>query len=179
MLYEQVIDDELAQMDKDVEAAQKVLEVSEIQVPLRHLMRSCVTIDVSASTQDAIDLLIENRIGAASVVEDDTLRGIFSERDVLRKVLNKQVGDLTQISVTQFMKIDPQTASPEDMLDTAILYMARGGYRHLPIVDEQQYPLGMVSIRDVISYLVEYFPREVLTLPSNPIRDALKAREGA
>ena len=179
MLYDQAIDDELAQMDKDAEASLKALKVSEIQVPLRHLMRSCVTINITASTQDAIDLLIGHLIGAASVVEDGVLRGIFGERDVLRKVLNKQVGDLTQIPVTQFMKADPQTANPEDSLDTAVLYMARGGFRHLPIVDEQQHPIGMVSIRDVISYLVEYFPQEVLTLPSNPVRDALKAREGA
>ena len=179
MLYGHVIDEELAQMDKDTETSDKVLQVNEIQVPLRHLMRACVTINVLTSTQDAIDLLIEHHIGAASVVEEGVLRGIFGERDVLRKVLNKPVGDLTQIPVTHFMKVDPQTANPEDMLDTAIMYMARGRFRHLPIVNEQQHPIGMVSIRDVISYLVECFPQEVLTLPSNPVRDALKAREGA
>jgi CBS domain-containing protein len=179
MLYDHAIDEELAQMDKDAEASQKVLEVSEIHVPLRHLMRPCVTIEVSASTQDAIDLLIEHHIGAAPVVEDGVLRGIFGERDVLHKVLNKQIGDLMQIPVTQFMKADPQTANPDDMLDTAVLYMAHGGFRHLPIVNEQKHAIGMVSIRDVISYLVEYFPQEVLTLPTSPIRDALKAREGA
>ncbi len=179
MLYDQAIDEELAQMDKDAEAPLKALKVSEIQMPLRHLMRPCVTIDITASIQDAIDLLIEHHIGAAPVVKDGVLRGIFGERDVLRKVLNKQVGDLTQIPVTQFMKADPQTANPDDMLDTAVLYMAQGGFRHLPIVDEHQHSIGMVSIRDVISYLVDYFPQEVLTLPSNPVRDALKAREGA
>lgn len=179
MLYDQAIDEELAQMDQDAEASLKALQVGEIQVPLRHLMRSCVTINISASTQDAIDLLIAHHIGAAPIVEEGVLRGIFGERDVLRKVLNKQMGDLTQIPVTQFMKADPQTARAEDMLNIAILYMARGSFRHLPIVDEQQHPIGMVSIRDVISYLVEYFPQEVLTLPPNPVRDALKAREGA
>ena len=86
---------------------------------------------------------------------------------------------MTKIPVTQFMKVDPQTAGPDDMLDTAVLYMAHGRFRHLPIVNENQHPIGMVSIRDVISYLVESFPHEVLTLPPNPIRDALKAREGA
>ncbi len=179
MLYDSAIDEELTQMDQDTETSKKVLEVSEIHVPLRQLMRECVTIDIAASTQNAIDLLIENHIGAASVVEDGTLRGIFGERDVLRKILNKNVGDLTQIPVTHFMKVDPQIAKPDDMLDTAVLYMARGRFRHLPIVDAHQKPIGMVSIRDVISYLVDYFPHEVLTLPPNPIRDALKAREGA
>lgn len=179
MLYDNAIEEELAQIDKDAEASLKTLQVRKIQVPLRHLMRTCVTIDITTNIQDAIDLLIENHIGAAPVVEDGILRGIFGERDVLRKVLNKNVGDLTDIPVTQFMKIDPQTASPDDFLDTAILYMAKGGFRHLPIVNEEQHPIGMVSIRDVISYLVDYFPQEVLTLPSNPVRDALKAREGA
>lgn len=179
MLYDNAIDEELAQMEKDAEMSEKVLEVSQIQVPLRQLMRDCITIDISATTQQAIDLLIEHHIGAASVVENSTLRGIFGERDVLRKIMNKEVGDLDDIPVTQFMKADPQTASPDDMLDTAILYMAQGGFRHIPIVDEQQNPIGMVSIRDVISYLVDYFPQEVLTLPPNPVRGALKAREGA
>ena len=179
MLYDMAIDEELAQMDKDAEMSHRSLEVSEIQVPLRLIMRACITIEISISTQDAIELLIENRIGAASVVENGVLRGIFGERDLLRKVLNKDVGDLTQIPVTQFMKADPKTASPDDMLDTAILYMAHGGFRHLPIVDEKQHPIGMVSIRDVISYLIEFFPQEVLTLPPTPIRDAFKAREGA
>ena len=179
MLYDHAIDEELGQMDIDAEASLKALEVSKIQVPLRSLMRSCITIDIAASTQDAIDLLIEHHIGAASVVEDDVLRGIFGERDVLRKILNKQIGDLTQIPVTQYMKVDPITASPDDMLDTAVMYMANGGFRHLPIINENQHPIGMVSIRDVISYLVDFFPQEVLTLPPNPVRDALKAREGA
>lgn len=179
MLYDSAIDEELAQMDQDLETSKKVLEASEILVPLRQLMRDCVTIDIGANTQDAIDLLIQNHIGAASVVEDGILRGIFGERDLLRKVLNKDVGDLTKIPVTQFMKEDPKTAKPDDMLDTGVLYMARGRFRHLPIVDEKQQPIGMVSIRDVISYLVDSYPHEVLTLPPNPVRDALKAREGA
>ena len=179
MLYDQAIEEELAQMDKDGDASLKVLELGEIHVRLRYLMRPCVVIDILVSTQDAIDLLIEQQIGAAPIVQNGILRGIFSERDVLRKILNQQVGDLTHIPVERFMVANPQTANPEDMLDTAILYMAHGGYRHLPIVDEQQHPIGMVSIRDVISHLVENFSQEVLSLPPSPVRDAMRAREGA
>ena len=179
MLYDMAIDEELAQMDKDAEQSHKSLQFSEIQVPLRHIMRDCVSIDISTTTQEAIHILIENSIGTAPVVENGLIRGIFGERDLLLKVLNRDVGDLTQIPVTQFMIADPKTAKPDDMLDTAILYMAHGGFRHLPIVDEQQHPIGMVSIRDVISYLIEFFPQEVLTLPPTLIRDAFKAREGA
>ncbi len=178
MLYDLAIDEELEQMESD--AALRAWNAHEIQLPLRSLMRPVVTIDISSSTQTAIELLIEHHVGAAPVVDDkNRLRGIFSERDVLRKILNRTVGNLDALGIERFMSATPQTAQPEDTLDTAILYMAQGGYRHLPIVNEQNEPIGMVSIRDVISYLVEAFPQEVLTLPPRPIRDAMKAREGA
>ena len=177
MLYDLAIDKELEQMDED--AALKAWSAQEIQVSLKDLMRPIVTIDITYSANEAIDLLLAHKIGAAPVIENGLLCGIFSERDVLNKILNKQVGDLDIISVKEFMIADPQTAKPEDSLNTAILYMAEGNYRHVPIIDTENRPVGMVSIRDVISYLVEEFPQEVLTLPPRPVRDAFKAREGA
>lgn len=177
MLYDLAIDEELEQMDED--DALRAWNAQEIQVLLKDLMRPIVQIDINFSTNEAIDLLLTNNIGAAPVVENGYLRGIFSERDVLNQILNKQVGNLDDISVKAFMIADPQTAHPEDTLNTAILHMARGGYRHVPIVDTENRPIGMVSIRDVISYLVEEYPQEVLTLPPKPVRDAMKAREGA
>lgn len=177
MLYDLAIDEELEEMDED--DALRAWSAQEIQTSLKDLMRSIITIDIKCSANEGIDLLLSKEIGAAPVVENGYLRGIFSERDVLNKILNKQVGDLDHISVTEFMIADPQTAHPEDSLNTAILHMARGGYRHVPIVDAENRPIGMVSIRDVISYLIEEFPQEVLTLPPKPVRDAMKAREGA
>ncbi len=178
MLYDLAIDEELEQMEQD--AALRAWNALEIQIPLRALMRPPITIELHSSTQNAIDLLLHHKIGAAPIVDaNNQLCGIFSERDVLRKIFNKTVGSLEEIGVEQFMIAQPQTAREEDSLDTAILYMARGGYRHLPIINEHNQPIGMVSIRDVISHLVESFPQEVLTLPPTPIRDAMKAREGA
>lgn len=153
MLYDLAIDEELEQMDED--DALRAWNAQEIQVSLKDLMRPIIKIDISASTNEAIDLLLANQIGAAPVVENGYLRGIFSERDVLNKILNKQVGNLDDIGVKEFMIADPQTAQAEDTLNTAILHMAGGGYRHVPIVDPENRPIGMVSIRDVISCLVE------------------------
>ena len=180
MLYQEIVDEELAIMDEETpDEPSKTLSPHEIHVPLRSLMHPAVTVDSGASTQEAIDRMLDNKVGAILIVSDGVLKGIFGERDVLLKILNKQVGDLTQVPIEQFMKSDPQTAHVEDSLDTAILYMARGGYRHIPIVNKQNQPVGMVSIRHIISYLVEHFPQEVLTLPPKPSNDAMKAREGA
>ena len=180
MLYQEIVEEEMAIMEEEnPDEPSKTLSPHEIHVPLHSLMYPPVIIDIGGSTQEAIDRMLDNKVGAILIVSDGVLKGIFGERDVLLKILNKPVGDLTQIPIEQFMKADPQTAQVEDSLDTAILYMARGGYRHIPIVNEQNQPVGIVSIRHIISYLVEHFPQEVLTLPPKPDNDAMQAREGA
>ena len=179
MLYEDAVDEELAIMDETPEEPSKTMSPHEIQVPLSSVMHEPVTIELGASIQEAINLMIDRKTGYVLVVSDGVVRGIFSERDVLLKILNKPVGELTQIPVEHFMKAEPRTADVEDSLDTAILYMAKGGYRHLPVVDAENQPVGTVSVRDIIAHLVEHFPQDVLTLPPKPIRDAMKAREGA
>ena len=180
MLYQEIVEEEMAIMDAETpDEPAKTLSPHEIHVPLHSLMHPPVIVDSGASAQEAIDQMLDNKVGAILIVSDGVLKGIFGERDVLLKILNKPVGDLTQIPIQQFMKTDPQTAHVEDSLDAAILYMAEGGYRHIPIVNEQNQPVGMVSIRHIISYLVEHFPQEVLTLPPKPTNEVMKAREGA
>ena len=179
MLYEQIVDEELAIMDEEPEEPSKTLSQPDIQVPLRSLMRSPVTIEVGASVQEAINMMIENRVGAILVVSDGVLKGIFGERDVLLKILNKPVGDVAHISVEHFMKVDPHTARVEDSLGTAVFHMAQGGFRHIPVVNELNQPVGMVSTRHIVSYIIDHFPQEVLTLPPEPVREAMQAREGA
>jgi CBS domain-containing protein len=180
VLYQEIVEEEMAIMEEETpDEPSKTLSPREIHVPLHSLMYPPVIIDIEGSTQEAIDRMLDNKVGAILIVSDGVLKGIFGERDVLLKILNKPVGNLTQIPIEQFMKADPQTAHVEDSLDTAILYMAQGGYRHIPIVNEQNQPVGIVSIRHIISYLVEHFPQEVLTLPPKPDNDAMQAREGA
>jgi CBS domain-containing protein len=166
-------------MDEQLQESLRLLSPHEIQVPLRSLMNIPVTIEIGASVQAAIDLMLSRKVGYVLVVSDGILKGIFGERDILYHILNKSVGDLTNIPVEHFMKADPQTSHIDDSLDLAIFHMARGGYRHIPIVDDGNRPVGMVSIRHIISYLVEHFPQEILTLPPEPLRNSIKTREGA
>jgi CBS domain-containing protein len=179
MSYRDMIDEEMKIMDEQLQESLRLLSPHEIQVPLRSLMNIPVTIKIGASVQVAIDLMRSHKVGAVLVVSDGILKGIFGERDVLYRILNKSVGDLTNIPVERFMKADPQTSHVDDSLDSAIFHMARGGYRHIPIVDDQNRPVGMVSIRHIVSYLVEHFPQEILTLPPEPLRNSIEKREGA
>ena len=104
--------------------------------------------------------MLDSKVGAILIVSDGVLKGIFGERDVLLKILNKPVGDLTQVPIEQFMKSDPQTAHVEDSLDTAILYMAKGGYRHIPIVNKQNQPVGWFQFATLSPILSNIFHKK-------------------
>ena len=180
MLYSDLLEEENTIMEEQLSEPSKALKPHEIQVPLRSLMRPPVTLAAGSSVQAAIDLMVERRVGYALVVSENALVGIFGERDVLLKILNKQqVGDLTRIPVEEFMVTEPTTLHVDDSLDAAITEMAKGGHRHIPVVDDERRPMGMVSIRHIIAFLVEHFPQEILTLPPRPARQAMTARDGA
>ena len=76
------------------------------------------------------------------------------------------------------MARNPVVVSPEDSVGDAIAKMSRGGYRRLPIVDRDGVPTGVLSVRQILRYLVEHFPTAIYTLPPTP-NEATKDREGA
>jgi CBS domain-containing protein len=57
--------------------------------------------------------------------------------------------------------------------------MSVGGFRHVPVVDESHHPVFVVSVSDIVEFLVEAFPREVLNLPIDASAQAPRARDGA
>jgi CBS domain-containing protein len=121
----------------------------------------------------AMETMAAKNIGAVLVVEDGRVVGIFSERDALRKGLWKGGADRP---IREFMTKDPDCLTPEDTIAMAMNRMGVGGYRHVPLVDSQRRPVGMLVMRDVVRYIVGFFPVVALNLPphsehSPPDRD--------
>ena len=110
------------------------------------------------------------------MVEGKGVIGIFTERDVLTKVVEQKVDLATPIE--KLMTPDPKVLKREDSVADAIRLMNQGGYRHIPIVDDQGEVQGIVRVRDIIKYLAEHFPYEVYNLPPDP-RQIIRAPEGA
>jgi CBS domain-containing protein len=79
--------------------------------------------------------------------------GIFTERDFLLKVMGK-VTDLSSRVVGEFMTKDPVREKPEASLAFALSVMSHGGFRHVPIVDQDDVPIGIVSVKDVVDHFV-------------------------
>jgi CBS domain-containing protein len=113
--------------------------------------RRPVTLAASSTLEQAIDAMTENRIGCLLVTSDSALLGIITERDVL----NKAADDPTNMQrpVSEFMTAGPETIRGQDSIAYALHAMDLGGYRHLPILDAEGRPTGIISIRDVLRFL--------------------------
>ncbi len=111
--------------------------------------RMLVTARKDMTVRSACQLMAEKRIGALLVTEGEQICGIFTERDALNKVL---AGSLNpdSVSLSQVMVANPQTIRADKPLAFALLMMADGGFRHVPVVDERGVPVGMVSARDAL-----------------------------
>ena len=122
-----------------------------VEVILAKKGRDVVTIGAERALSDAIDLLGSRRIGAAVVTDPDgALRGILSERDVLRAVANRGAAALDD-TVADHMTADVVTCGPATSVDTLMSLMTEGKFRHLPVIEEGRLA-GLVSIGDLVKH---------------------------
>jgi CBS domain-containing protein len=132
--------------------------------------RSAVCVSEATSIRDALALMVERDIGAVLVEREGKAIGIFTERDVLRRVVLAGVDQARP--VREVMTQDPETLGPDDGIAFALNKMIVGGYRHVPIVDDGHRPLAVLSLREVVSFIVELLPGRVLNLPPDPRLEA-------
>lgn len=130
---------------------------------------------VDATVGQALQLLRAQRTGAVMICEGVRLVGILTERDALR--LMAEGGDFSK-SIRDVMSSPPATIPATATVADAIRTMAEGGYRHLPIVDAEDRPTGVVAVHGIVHYLVDHFPATVYNLPHDP-KATTKEREGA
>lgn len=93
-------------------------------------------------------LMVSHNIGAVPVLHGGQLVGIFSERDLMNRVVVTGK-DPAHTNVRQVMTEDPMTVEPGDSLETCMTLMRRHGFRHLPVCTGRQLR-GVVSLRDIL-----------------------------
>jgi CBS domain-containing protein len=137
--------------------------------------REPLCVEPQVSVREVLRLLKEHRSGSAIVCRGDSVVGIFTERDALRLMASNAVLDTPIESV---MTRDPMSLRAVDTVATAITRMSTGGYRRLPIVDDQGRLQGLLKVSGIMRYLVEHFPKTVYNQP--PVTQAPPLeREGA
>lgn len=100
------------------------------------------------SVSSAIDLMTDRKIGAVLIAEEGRLAGIFTERDVLHRLV-KAKKDLVNTPLRDVMTADPLCVQPDAPALAALQIMSEKGFRHLPVVTAEGKIVGIVSIRDL------------------------------
>lgn len=108
------------------------------------------TVAKSATVREAVREMNQKGVGSLLVLDEGRPVGIFTERDVLRRVVDVDRDPVVTL-VVEVMTPDPRTAGPEMRIDEAIDLMTTSRFRHLPVVDEGQV-VGIVSIGDVMHW---------------------------
>jgi len=123
-----------------------------------------VCIEPSSPVSQAIEIMKQDEGGCAIVCEGDRVVGIFTERDLLTKIVSQDVDLSTPVS--QWMSPVVATLTPSSTIGDAVAIMNEKSYRNIPIVEDGKL-VGSVSVFDVISYLAESYPKATMNLPPN------------
>ena len=117
---------------------------------LRELVkdRKVYSIDAGRTVLEAARFMMEHNIGALPVLRDGEVVGIFSERDVMNRVV--AAGRMPGITkVSEVMTANPKAISVDETVENCLFLMREFGFRHLPITDGKQLK-GLVSLRDIL-----------------------------
>ena len=120
-------------------------------VTIRHVVcnRESYFVKDTATAMDAAQYMADRKIGAVCVLDaDDKLCGIFSERDLLKRVIVKQ-RDPAEVPITEVMSAPRAVITCDDTPHQALELMEGVGSRHLPVVDGEKF-IGMLSMRDIM-----------------------------
>jgi CBS domain-containing protein len=110
--------------------------------------RRVYSVDAASTVLEAARFMMEHNIGAVPVLRNSELAGIFSERDVMNRVVavGRTPGHTT---VAEVMTANPRSVQIDETVEECLFIMQEFGFRHLPIVEGKQLR-GLVSLRDIV-----------------------------
>ena len=104
--------------------------------------------ELGCTVLETVRVMVERNIGAVPVVHNGKLVGIFSERDLMRRVV-AEGRDPRSTCMAEVMTDDPLTVNTQEDLQECMAMMRRHGFRHLPVCHDGQL-VGIVSLRDIL-----------------------------
>ena len=116
--------------------------------------RQPLTVSPAATVRDVLRMMADNKVGCVLVAEQGKMAGIFTERDALLK-LGEKAAEFGNRPISEFMTSKVESLPPTAKIAFALHRMDMGGYRHVPVIDEQNNTVGIFSVRDILSYLTK------------------------
>lgn len=140
------------------------VEVDLIREKIMHLdLQEFLTVEQGTPVQQVVAMMRRQRSNCALVLDGSTLTGIFTDRDVLKKVVASP--DTWAQPIETVMTPAPATVAPQDSAEKALAMMKEGQFRNVPVLDEQGAIRGNVSHYAFIKFLADHFPQEIYNLP--------------
>lgn len=124
---------------------------------IRHQKILCA--EASLTVRDAARRMAQDKVGSMLVVEDGELIGIFTERDILNRVVAACL-DPDTTTLDRVMTKNPQTIKADRPVSHALHMMYEGCFRHMPVLEDGK-PVGMISIRDALGQELTEFESEL------------------
>ena len=124
---------------------------------------------------EVVSAMQKRRVAAVVVTDAGRVAGIFTERDLLNRIVGLSLNE--DVLISEVMTRNPKTLSPDDRIADAIRLMTDQGYRHIPLVDGDGRNVGMISARDIVEFIADHYPQEIFNLPPDPDQVA-RHREG-
>jgi len=136
------------------------------------LAGSPTVVTSETTVQQAVEAMAKNRTGGCVVVDDGELKGLFTERDVMTKVVSKKL-DPGTVKIGEVCTHNLITATPETPEHTALRTMIDRHIRHLPVIDANGKLVGMLSLRKLLQHRVEELSAQLESLHAYISEDAL------
>ncbi|MFQ5792245.1 MAG: cyclic nucleotide-binding/CBS domain-containing protein [Acidobacteriota bacterium] len=131
-----------------------------------------VTISPDSSVLEAVNTMVEKEVGAVVVVERDRPKGMFTQRDLLRRVAAKQL-PMALTPVSSVMTSPVKVVKPSTNGMEAVSIMVSNRFHHLPIVDDECHLLAVVSASHLLRHLVEDLSDELRSLDAYICSDGI------
>ncbi len=132
---------------------------------------SLITVSGDVTVEDAAKTMAQARIGAVLIIDNERVAGIFTERDIMNKIVAGG-RDAKTTPVSEVMTADVRAVKVDDDAIDCLETMADGRFRHLPVVDGDGRPIGMLSQRDFVATTLP----QALSLASQSARATVSKR---
>jgi CBS domain-containing protein len=175
--------EEIIQEEQSVAAEQIAAERPETRLLRRCLgdlpeHQPAITVERHTTVREATYLILHHQVDGVLIVDQEHVVGVCTKSQVLTSLV-VDATDMDQVRVEEIMRSEPVCLQPEHQLTMALHQMYVGEHSLVPLADEQGRPLGIISMRDILKYLVETFPQEVQNLPPTPAHTLPQKPEGA
>lgn len=173
------VKEDLLRLEEHLDGDVTAFPLEALRAPVTSLrIRNRASVAPTATLAEVVATMNSEDVGCLAVVDGARLIGIITERNLLLEVAPDFRAMDTRV-VTEVMVNQPVSVHRNATLAEALRALHEGHFRHLPLVADDGEFVAIISVRNILEYIVDHFPSEVLNLPPSPIRGPMNAREGA